>query len=111
MLISALQKIGYPVVKPFRTGEKLLDEVMDDGIDLVVTWRDLPRMSEFDLVHGVQSYASQVERSIPVILAGTDFKREDVLEAISAGAHQIVVLPVSEQDLEIKIEAAREMAK
>lgn len=37
-------------------------------------------------------------------------ERKEVIEAIRAGAHQIVVLPVSEQDLEVKVEAAREMA-
>lgn len=106
VLKNCLQCAGYENVRSYRSGERVLDDVMDGEVDLVVTRRSLPRISGLDLTRSIRAYDAQRDTCTPVIVAGEGFDRDAVVEAIRAGAAQIVVLPVLPEIMAVKVDAA-----
>jgi len=91
-------------------GEKAIDllESCDGDMDLILLDWEMPVMNGFECL----SYLKKHEKfkSIPVIMLTSVSQKNNVIDAIRAGAKQYITKPFSSEDLMSKIVHALELA-
>ncbi len=75
--------------------------VQEGGIDFVVADWNMPVMDGLDLLKNIR--AGEGSKNIPVLMVTAEALKENVVEAIKAGANNYVVKPFTPDLLEEKL--------
>ena len=84
-----------------RFGFQELEILQKETIDVVITDWNMPRMSGLELLKAIRD--DDELKAIPVLLVTAEAAKENVVEAIKAGAHGYIVKPFTPEILQEKI--------
>lgn len=83
-------------------GEEAIEKVVEVEPDLIVSDVEMPHKNGYQLVKELK--ASQLTKSIPVILVSTLSENEEVVAGLETGADDYLTKPVNPKQLQIKID-------
>jgi CheY-like chemotaxis protein len=98
---KSLEKAGYDVDYAVD-GVEAVDKANNISPDLILLDLRLPKMNGFLVLEALKSDAATEE--IPVIILSALSEEDDVQKAISSGAEDFLVKPISQSDLLAAVE-------
>ncbi len=104
-----LKALGYKHIQEASDGEEALRLLIQlntpgNSIQLVISDWNMPQMKGIDLLKHVRTQAEWT--NLPFILLTSEAERDQVTEAVLAGASQYIVKPFSAKILEDKLKTA-----
>ncbi len=96
-----LRQLGFENFVEAENGAEALKMVQEGGIDFVVADWNMPVMDGLDLLKNIR--AGEGSKDIPVLMVTAEALKENVVEAIKAGANNYVVKPFTPDLLEEKL--------
>lgn len=99
---KSLEKAGFDVYYAVD-GVQAVEKANDTNPDLVLLDLRLPKMNGFLVLEALKSDTST--ENIPVIILSALSEEDDVQKAISLGAEDFLVKPISQSDLLSAVEA------
>ena len=105
IILNALAETGFPGAQPFTVEDRLLEQVDDGNIHMVISGKVLPNMTGFDLARAIRE--EEESRYTPIIMLGEQFTRDEVVGAMNAGINRLLITPVHPEDLAEKVSIAR----
>lgn len=100
---KSLEKSGFDIVYAID-GLEAVEKANESNPDLVLLDLRLPKMNGFLVLEALKSNAATEE--IPVIILSALSEEDDVQKAISLGAEDFLVKPISQGDLLASVEEA-----
>jgi len=101
ILINTIQKAGYSEVKDAEDGKDALSKLMAGEYDLLMTDWNMPNMSGLELIETVR--ADDKIRDLPILMVTTRNMKDDIINAVKAGANGYIVKPFDTKTLNNKI--------
>ena len=98
---NLLTDLGFQNVEEADSGEAALSMLRRRPFELVITDWAMPGMDGIGLVKAIR--ADPALSRLPVVMAASEAKREQILEAASAGVDGYLVKPFSASALETKL--------
>jgi len=99
IIINVLKRIGHDQVVEADHGENALKRLAEGGVEFIITDWNMPVMSGYDLILAVRTQ----DRQIPILMVTTAAAKDDIIQAVAAGASDYVVKPFLPETLEAKI--------
>ena len=99
MMRAMLAAIGAGRIETFESPTEALDAMTEDTPHIVMAAASMQPLSGCALVHAMRHADAEPACFIPAIVMGAYARPSLVDEAISAGAHQVLVLPTSASTL------------
>ena len=99
IVMNALKRMGHDQFVEAEDGEQALNKLKEGGIEVIITDWNMPVMSGLDLILAVR----RSDPSIPILMVTTNAAKDDIIEAIKAGASNYIVKPFSPETLEAKL--------
>ena len=98
----AIEALGYHAIEAEdgTNGWNQLEQRQNDILLVILDW-NMPGLSGIEVLRKIRS--DQRFRSIPVMMVTTETERENMIEAVRAGATQYVMKPYTHEDLQIKV--------
>jgi Flp pilus assembly protein TadD len=93
--------LGFELASVVSHGIHAWKSLQKEAPDFIVASWDLPEISGIGLLNLVRTTPNLC--NIPYVLTAQDMTKERVLEAGKAGVNEIVILPMSPEDLEAKL--------
>lgn len=103
-LESILSPAGYAVVKA-RNGEEAQELLKRVSPDLILVDHELPDMPGTALIESIRSRSASLRNTPAVLLTMDALNREQRIEALRAGAWEIVRAPFDQEELTLKLQA------
>jgi tetratricopeptide (TPR) repeat protein len=100
-LENACEKLGFELASVVSHGIHAWKSLQKEAPDFIVASWALPEISGVGLLNLVRADPGLCQ--IPYVLTATEMTKERVLEAGKAGVNEIVILPMSQEDLEEKL--------
>lgn len=100
---KSLEKSGFDIVYA-NDGLEAVEKANESNPDLVLLDLRLPKMNGFLVLEALKSNAATEE--IPIIILSALSEEDDVQKAISLGAEDFLVKPISQSDLLAAVEEA-----
>jgi len=101
ILINTIQKAGYSTVKDAEDGKDALAKLMAGEYDLLMTDWNMPNMNGLELIETVR--ADDKMRDLPILMVTTRNMKDDIVNAVKAGANGYIVKPFDTKTLNKKI--------
>jgi len=101
ILLNTVQKAGYSEVNVAEDGKDALAKLMAGEYDLLMTDWNMPNMNGLELIETVR--ADDKIRSIPILMVTTRNMKDDIVNAVKAGANGYIVKPFDAKTLNKKI--------
>ena len=98
-----LRQLGFENIVEAENGAEALATVKNGGIDFVVSDWNMPVMNGLDLLKKIR--AGEKTKNLPILMVTAEALKENVVQAISAGANNYVVKPFTPDVLEEKMTA------
>jgi len=98
---NVLKEIGFNHIYEADNGAAALSLLRNDKIGLVLTAWNLPCMTGLELIRRIRS--ERENKDIPVLMVTAEGRKENILEAIKAGADNFVVKPFTTETIREKI--------
>ena len=98
---NLLRDLGFSNTHEAKDGDTGLLMLREGGVDFLVTDWKLPGMTGLELLKAVRSDPEL--KGLPVLMVTTEAKREQIIEAATAGVNGYVVKPFSAETLADKI--------
>lgn len=98
---NLLRDLGFSNTHEATDGDTGLLMLREGGVDFLVTDWKLPGMTGLELLKAVRSDPEL--KGLPVLMVTTEAKREQIIEAATAGVNGYVVKPFSAETLADKI--------
>lgn len=105
ILENCLRKLGLGPVQTYPSGQELLDDAQSGNTKLIILSKQLPDMTGLDCTRKLHNQQERGGKFIPVLLAGSEFTKAQVIEAIQTGVSQLIVTPIIAGELGKKVEA------
>lgn len=86
-----LNELGFSSVDEAEDGVIALQKLEAGGFDLVVTDWDMPNMDGLHLLQAIRG--APALKHLPVLMIGTQAKKENIIAAAQAGASGYIVKP------------------
>ena len=102
IISNTLQRIGYSDVVQASNGAEALQKLQEQPVDVVITDWNMPEMDGLELVKAMRNNPKL--KDIPVLMVTTRGVKEDIVEAVKAGACSYIVKPFTPQVLKEKIQ-------
>ena len=102
IIVNTLRRLGYREVEQAYNGIEALQKLKKGGIDLVITDWNMPEMDGLTLVKAMREDPEL--KDVPVLMVTTRNVKQDIVEAVKAGACSYIVKPFTPQILREKIE-------
>ena len=102
IITNTLKRIGYDDVEGASDGTEALEKLKNGKFDLVITDWNMPEMTGLELLQRMRSDPEL--RHIPVLMVTTRSVKEDIVQAVRAGACSYIVKPFTPQILKEKID-------
>jgi two-component system, chemotaxis family, chemotaxis protein CheY len=98
---TLLRQLGYTNVVEAEDGQVALTKLQQEKFDLVLLDWNMPQMTGLELLKAIR--ADDNLRNTPVVMITAEGRKEDVLEAVKAGANNFIVKPFTAETLEEKL--------
>lgn len=102
LIRNVLKEIGFNQVYEADNGAAALDLLRSEKIGLVLTDWNMPAMTGIELLQAIRREPAC--KDIPVLMVTAEGNKENVVEAIKAGADNFVVKPFTAETIREKIE-------
>jgi two-component system chemotaxis response regulator CheY len=99
---NILKQIDITNVLEAHNGEKALDVLHENAVDLILSDWNMPRMTGIDFLRAVRADGDL--RELPFVMVTAEGMRENIVEAIQAGANGYIIKPFTPDQLREKIE-------
>ena len=103
ILRNILRQLGYNNISEAEDGVAALESLKHDPVDFVISNWNMPNMTGLELLKAIRADANL--QDIPVLLVTAEALKENVVEAVKAGASGYIVKPFTAETLKEKIEA------
>lgn len=101
IVCNLLRGLGIKNLREAENGNAALQELKTMKADLVVSDWNMPVMSGIELLRAIRADAEL--KSIPVLMVTAEAKKENIIEAVQAGASNYIVKPFNAKTLEEKL--------
>ena len=103
VIISILNQLDIPSEQIFEAadGEEGLAQARRHDLSLILMDWNMPRMLGIDAVKAIRQSGNQT----PILMVTTEGEKQNVVEAIQAGANNYLVKPFNAEHLREKVEA------
>ena len=91
ILRNVLKQIGLTSIKEADDGKSALKELKKKKFDLVLCDWNMPEMSGIELLKAIR--ADDELKDIPFVMVTAESQRDNILEAVKAGANNYIVKP------------------
>lgn len=91
ILRNVLKQIGFTSIKEADDGKSALKELKKKKFDLVLCDWNMPEMSGIDLLKAIR--ADDELKDMPFVMVTAEAQRDNILEAVKAGANNYIVKP------------------
>lgn len=98
---NLLKEIGFSNVDEAEDGVVALHKLKNGQFDFVVTDWNMPNMSGIELLKAIRADASL--KHLPVMMITAEAKKENIIEAATAGASGYIVKPFTAATLDEKL--------
>jgi len=99
---NLLQELGYNDITEADDGNTALPLLQAGSFDVLITDRNMPGMPGIDLLKAVRADAKLAK--LPVLMLTAEAKREQIVEAVQAGANGYVIKPFTAVTLKEKLD-------
>jgi len=97
-----LKKLDFTNIEEADDGAAALQKLNADKFDLIVSDWNMPNMSGLELLKAIRS--SQELKEIPFLMVTAEAKKDNIIEAVKAGASNYIVKPFTEEVIQKKLE-------
>jgi len=101
ILMNTVQKAGYSEVNEAEDGKDALAKIMAEKYDLLMTDWNMPNMNGLELIEAVR--ADNKIKDLPILMVTTRNVKDDIVNAIKAGANGYIIKPFDIKTLNKKI--------
>jgi len=91
ILMNTIQKAGYSEVNVAEDGKDALVKIMAEEYDLLMTDWNMPNMNGLELIEKVR--ADNKIKDLPILMVTTRNVKDDIVNAIKAGANGYIIKP------------------
>ncbi len=99
IVMNTLKKLGHDQFVEAENGEEALKKLREGGVEFILTDWNMPVMSGLDLILSVR----KTNPDIPILMITTNAAKDDIIEAVRAGANNYIVKPFTPDTLEEKL--------
>lgn len=99
---NLLRQLGYHNVSEAEDGAMALGILQKEPFDFVISDWNMPNMTGLELLKAIR--ADNNLKGIPVLLITAEALKENVVEAVKAGANGYIVKPFTPDTLQEKID-------
>ena len=99
---NLLRDLGFKNTTEADDGSTALPMLKNGEFDFLITDWNMPNMKGIELLKAIR--ADENLKSLPVLMVTAEAKREQIIEAASAGVNGYVVKPFTAETLRAKIE-------
>ena len=99
---NSLKAIGFTDVIEAENGLAGLNKIVAEGVDCVITDWSMPVMSGLELIQTLR--ANPKYRELPILMVTAVGQKEEIVQAIAAGANGYIVKPFELETLEAKLQ-------
>ena len=100
---NILRQLGYNNISEAEDGVAALEHMKRDPVDFVISDWNMPNMTGLELLKAVRADANL--KDIPVLLVTAEALKDNVVEAVKAGASGYIVKPFTAETLKEKIDS------
>lgn len=101
IVVSLLRECGYAKVSEAEDGLQAMRFVENCDIGFIISDWNMPNMNGLELLSAVR--ANPAKKHIPVLLITAEAKKENIVQAVHAGADGYIVKPFSAATLHEKL--------
>ena len=102
IIVNTLKRIGHEDIVEGEDGADAFAKLeSESGINFIITDWNMPTMSGLEFINKVRS--SQF-KDIPILMVTTRSIKDDIIEAMKAGANSYIVKPFTPQTLSEKMD-------
>jgi two-component system chemotaxis response regulator CheY len=98
---NLLKELGFSNVDEAEDGQVALHKLKNGQFEFVVTDWNMPNMSGIELLKAIRADASL--KHLPVMMITAEAKKENIIEAATAGASGYIVKPFTAATLDEKL--------
>lgn len=98
---NVLKQLGYNNVEEAENGQDALEKLKAGGFGFVISDWNMPVMTGIDLLRAIR--ADSGLKSIPVLMVTAEAQKENIIEAVQAGASNYIVKPFTAEALQDKM--------
>ena len=98
---NLLKELGFTNVDEAEDGQVALHKLKNGQFEFVVTDWNMPNMSGIELLKAIRADASL--KHLPVMMITAEAKKENIIEAATAGASGYIVKPFTAATLDEKL--------
>lgn len=98
---NLLKQAGYENVFEAEDGQKALEIIRAEKVDLIISDWNMPKLNGFDLLKIVRSDPDL--RQIPFVMITAESEKEKIIKAVHAGVTDYIVKPFTAKTLQEKI--------
>ncbi|WP_373975877.1 chemotaxis response regulator CheY [Chitinibacter sp. SCUT-21] len=98
---NLLKELGFTNVDEAEDGQVALHKLKNGQFEFVVTDWNMPNMTGIELLKAIRSDAQL--KHLPVLMVTAEAKKENIIEAATAGASGYVVKPFTAATLDEKL--------
>lgn len=103
IVVNTLNKAGYTNIITAENGQEALTKLMENpDVSLILSDWNMPEMKGLDLLKAVR--ADDKLKAIPFVMVTSRNVKEDILEAVKAGANDYLVKPFTVDSLKEKLD-------
>ncbi|SFN70894.1 two-component system, chemotaxis family, response regulator CheY [Formivibrio citricus] len=98
---NLLKELGFSNVDEAEDGQVALHKLKNSQFDFVVTDWNMPNMTGIELLKAIRADAQL--KHLPVMMVTAEAKKENIIEAATAGASSYIVKPFTAATLDEKL--------
>ena len=98
---NLLKELGYTNTEEAEDGNVALNMLRNDKFDFVVSDWNMPNMTGIELLKSIRADAAL--KSLPVLMITAEARKENIIEAVQAGANGYIVKPFTAATLDEKL--------
>ena len=98
---NLLKELGFTNVDEAEDGVVAMQKLRGGGFDFVISDWNMPNMTGIDLLKAIR--ADTTLKHLPVLMVTAEAKKENIIEAATAGASGYVVKPFTAGTLDEKL--------
>lgn len=102
IIINTLKRAGYEEVTEAEDGRDAIAKMQVESFNLVITDWNMPEMDGLTFVTTIRGMDQF--KAVPVLMVTTRSVKEDIVEALKAGANNYIVKPFTPETLKAKID-------
>jgi two-component system chemotaxis response regulator CheY len=101
IVMNQLKELGFSKIEEAEDGVAALRLLQSSKFDFVVSDWNMPNMNGLDLLKAIR--ADDALKGLPVLMVTAEAKKENIIEAATAGASGYIVKPFTAATLDEKI--------